>query len=402
LIEKMKALSKALEWRKISLPLMGVLFRTLKLFPFRNKRIWVFGSWIGRKYDDNSKYLFEFVNAYHHNVRCVWLSRNPEVVKKVRSLGYEAYLGSSLKGLFMALRCGVAIMTNGLDDFCAVPLLGGAKIVALWHGVGGFKKIYNENYSGLKLKVKRTVDAVFNWAGRDISLGTSEYTAERVMEQFDVKRNSIVITGQPRNDLFHENIDREKLVSGINFASFAKVVLYMPTYRVSPNTHKDIVKDILQELSSSEKFMYYLKRENILFLVKLHPLTQFAMESDNRHFQVLGDKQVRSVQHLLMAADCLVTDYSSCSVDYALLKRPVVFYVPDEEDYLSYSSLNDAYGRVVKERAKTVDELIALIESGNMTQTNLLNDLFEDKSIAGTCYSENMYCALCRACRIDE
>lgn len=398
----MKALSKALEWRKISLPLMGVLFRTLKLFPFRHKRIWVFGSWIGRKYDDNSKYLFEFVNAYHHNVRCVWLSRNPEVVKKVRSLGYEAYLGSSLKGLFMALRCGVAIMTNGLDDFCAVPLLGGAKIVALWHGVGGFKKIYNENYSGRKLQIKRAVDSLFNWVGRDVSLGTSEYTAERVMEQFDVTRDSIVITGQPRNDLFHENIDREKLVSGINFASFAKVVLYMPTYRVSPNTHKDIVKDILQELSSSEKFMDYLKRENILFLVKLHPLTQFAMESDNRHFQVLGDKQVRSVQHLLMAADCLVTDYSSCSVDYALLKRPVVFYVPDEEDYLSYSSLNDAYGRVVKERAKTVDELIALIESGNMTQTNLLNDLFEDKSIAGTCYSENMYCALCRACGIDE
>ena len=398
----MKILSKLLEWRKFSLPVMGILFRVLKLVPFRDRNLWVFGCWMGGKYDDNAKFLFEHVNKNHRNIRCVWLTRNKNVVDQVRQLGYEAYLSSSLKGVKVSLRCGVAIMTNGLDDFGAVPLMGGAKIVALWHGVGGFKKIYNENYSGLKLKVKRTVDAVFNWAGRDISLGTSEYTAERVMEQFDVKRNSIVITGQPRNDLFHENIDREKLVSGINFASFAKVVLYMPTYRVSPNTHKDIVKDILQELSSSEKFMDYLKRENILFLVKLHPLTQFAMESDNRHFQVLGDKQVRSVQHLLMAADCLVTDYSSCSVDYALLKRPVVFYVPDEEDYLSYSSLNDAYGRVVKERAKTVDELIALIESGNMTQTNLLNDLFEDKSIAGTCYSENMYCALCRACGIDE
>lgn len=398
----MKILSKLLEWRKFSLPVMGILFRVLKLVPFRDRNLWVFGCWMGGKYDDNAKFLFEHVNKNHRNIRCVWLTRNKNVVNQVRQLGYEAYLSSSLKGVKVSLRCGVAIMTNGLDDFGAVPLMGGAKIVALWHGVGGFKKIYNENYSGLKLKVKRTVDAVFNWAGRDISLGTSEYTAERVMEQFDVKRNSIVITGQPRNDLFHENIDREKLVSGINFASFAKVVLYMPTYRVSPNTHKDIVKDILQELSSSEKFMDYLKRENILFLVKLHPLTQFAMESDNRHFQVLGDKQVRSVQHLLMAADCLVTDYSSCSVDYALLKRPVVFYVPDEEDYLSYSSLNDAYGRVVKERAKTVDELIALVESGNMTQTNLLNDLFEDKSIAGTCYSENMYCALCRACGIDE
>ena len=102
-----------------------------------------------------------------------------------------------------------------------------------------------------------------------------------------------------------------------------------------------------------------------------------------------------------MAADCLVTDYSSCSVDYALLKRPVVFFVPDEEDYLSYSSLNDAYGRVVKDRAKSVDELIGLIESGNMTPTNLLNDLFEDPSITGTCYSENMYRAICDRYKVE-
>lgn len=398
----MKMLSKLLEWRKISLPMMGILFRVQKLVPFRSKNLWAFGCWMGKKYDDNAKFLFEYVNKNHPKVRCIWLTRNKNVVAQVRQLGYEAYLSSSLKGVMVSLRCGAAIMTNGLDDFGAVPLVGGAKVFALWHGVGGFKKIYNENYSGLKLKIKRAVDAIFNWVGRDISLGTSEYTAERVMEQFDVKRGSIVITGQPRNDLFREKMERSSLVSNVNFDSYSKVVLYMPTYRVSPNTHKDVVKDILQELSSSEKFQDYLKKENVLFLVKLHPLTQFAIESDNCHFLVLGDKQVRSVQHLLMAADCLVTDYSSCSVDYALLNRPIVFYVPDEADYLSYSSLNDAYCRVVKERAKTVDELVALIESGNMTQTNLLNDLFEDKSIAGTCFSENMYCAICRACGIDE
>jgi CDP-glycerol glycerophosphotransferase (TagB/SpsB family) len=299
------------------------------------------------------------------------------------------------------LCCGVAVMTNGLDDFCAVPLVGGAKVVALWHGVGGFKKIYNENYSGNKLKVKRAVDAFFSWVGRDISLGTSEYTAERVMEQFDVKRESIVITGQPRNDLFREKMAKSALVSNVDFESFSKVVLYMPTYRVSPNTHRDVVKDILQELSSSEKFQDYLKKENILFLVKLHPLTQFAMESNNRHFQVLGDKQVKSVQHLLMAADCLVTDYSSCSVDYALLNRPIVFYVPDEADYLSYSSLNDAYSRVVTDKAMTADDLVTKISAEDTVSTKHLNDLFEDKSIVGTCYSENMYRAICRECYIE-
>lgn len=397
----MKILSKLLEWRKISLPVMGVLFRVLKLVPFRDRNLWVFGCWMGKKYDDNAKFLFEYVNKNHSNVRCVWLTRNKNVVALVRQLGYEAYLSSSLKGVMVSLRCGAAIMTNGLDDFGAVPLVGGAKIVALWHGVGGFKKIYNENYSGLKLKIKRTVDAVFNWVGRDVSLGTSEYTAERVMEQFDAERDSIVITGQPRNDLFREKLERTSLVSNVNFDSYSKVVLYMPTYRVSPNTHKDVVKDILQELLSSEKFQDYLKKENILFLVKLHPLTQFAMESDNCHFQVLGDKQVRSVQHLLMAADCLVTDYSSCSVDYALLNRPIVFYVPDEADYLSYSSLNDAYGRVVTDKAVNVDDLIEKISAGDITSTKQLNDLFEDASIAGTCYSENMYRAICSKCNLE-
>ncbi|MBR5412790.1 MAG: CDP-glycerol glycerophosphotransferase family protein [Fibrobacter sp.] len=394
-------LPKYFEWRKISLPVMGVFFRILKLIPFRDKTLWVFGCWMGKKYDDNAKFLFEYVSKNHPNIRCVWLTREESVACKVRELGYEAYLSSSFKGVMTSLRCGVAIMTNGLDDFGVIPLVGGAKIVALWHGVGGFKKIYNENYSGLKLKIKRVVDSIFNWVGRDVSLGTSEYTAERVMEQFDVKRDSIVITGQPRNDLFREKIERASLVSGIDFDSCSKVVLYMPTYRVSPNTHRDVVKDILKDLSSSEKFQDYLKSENILFLVKLHPLTQFAMESDNRHFQVLGDKQVKSVQHLLMAADTLVTDYSSCSVDYALLNRPIVFYVPDEADYLSYSSLNDAYERVVTDKVNDVDGLVAKIAAEDTTSTKQLNELFEDVSIVGTCYSENMYRAICNRCNLE-
>ena len=69
-------LSKFLEWRKVSLPMMGVLFRVLKLVPFRKKNTWVFGCWIGKKYDDNAKFLFEYVNKNHSNIRCVWLTRN--------------------------------------------------------------------------------------------------------------------------------------------------------------------------------------------------------------------------------------------------------------------------------------------------------------------------------------
>ena len=101
----MKSLSKIFEWRKFSLPLVGIIFHLLKLLPFRNKKIWVFGCWMGSKYDDNAKFLFEYVNKNHPGVRCVWLSRNPAVVKQVRALGYEVYLSTSFRGIAVALRC---------------------------------------------------------------------------------------------------------------------------------------------------------------------------------------------------------------------------------------------------------------------------------------------------------
>lgn len=394
-------LSKLFEWRKFSLPFAGVVFHLLKFNPFRCKQIWLFGCWMGEKFDDNSKFLFEYVCKNHPEIRCIWITRKASVCEQVQSLGYECYISSSLKGVLYMLRGGVAIMTNGLDDFSRIPFIGGAKIVALWHGVGGFKKIYNENYSGLKLRLKKMTDFFFSWTHRDISLGTSEYTAECVMEQFGGARDSIIITGQPRNDLFRdENIDRKAVLEDLLDADYAKVVLYMPTYRVNPKTQKDVVKEILETLVSSLKFLAYLKQNSILFLTKLHPLTKFSIDVPIKNFKILDDKKVASVQHLLKVSDCLVTDYSSCCVDYALLHRPIVFFVPDETDYLSYFAVNDAYAEVVQEKAKNVDELVNLLTAGKIEQANLLNSIFEDDSISGTCYCENTYKGICEKCKV--
>ena len=387
--------SKFLEWRKCSLLLCGIIFHLLKLNPFRKKDIWLFGAWIGKKYADNAKFLFEYVNQNHKEIRCVWITRNQKVCVQVKSLGYECYTSTSIKGILMMLRGGVSFFTNGLDDFCAIPLVAGSKVVALWHGIAGFKKIYNENYSGKKLKIKKGIDKFFNWVGRNFSIGTSEYTAELVEEQFGVKRESVLITGQPRNDIFKQHIDKNEVLKNVLDDDYSKVILYMPTYRVNPKTKKDEVKIILENLNSNQNFKDFLQQHKILFLAKLHPLTDFRIKPQINNIKILGDKSVSSVEQLLMSSDVLITDYSSCCVDFALLRKPVVFYVPDETEYLSYSSVNTAYKRVTQEKVKNVDDLVFLLKNVNMNSTNLLNELFEDKSIAGTCYSENVYQKVC-------
>ena len=36
---------------------------------------------------------------------------------------------------------------------------------------------------------------------------------------------------------------------------------------------------------------------------------------------------------LLLISDILITDYSSSFFDYYILKRPIIFYLPDREQY---------------------------------------------------------------------
>ena len=131
--------------KKIIYPLNIVLFNLCRLIPFRNKRLWVFGALEGKKYDDNSKAMFEYMRQTHGDeYHCVWLTNNHAIVNQLRASGHETYLNGSIKGKWMQMRAGVAFYTHGLMDFGMLPLVGGAKVVALWHGMG-FKQIYGHS-----------------------------------------------------------------------------------------------------------------------------------------------------------------------------------------------------------------------------------------------------------------
>lgn len=49
--------------------------KKIKIFGF-------FGAWFGEKYADNSKYLFEYVNKNHPEIRVIWVTRNENIINK--------------------------------------------------------------------------------------------------------------------------------------------------------------------------------------------------------------------------------------------------------------------------------------------------------------------------------
>ena len=103
-------------------------------------------------------------------------------------------------------------------------------------------------------------------------------------------------------------------------------------------------------------------------------------------------------QELLGAGDMLVTDYSGGFIDFALLNRPIIFYVPDEEIFLRCSEDMDKKFFDISNlnKAKTPETLAKLISSPTIVVCESTNKMWVDESIKGSCYSENVYNVICK------
>lgn len=373
-----------------------LVFNLCRIIPFRDNKLWVFGAYGGRKYEDNSRALFEHIYEFHKGeIRPVWLTYNKDELYKVCEAGYEGYLINSWKGKWISIRCGVAYMTHGIDDFGSIPLVGGALVVALWHGVG-FKKIYGATYQGYKIRIMRIMNFFFSWTYRNITCATSEYTRKQFYIRFNANENNTYITGQPRNDFFSKAICREEVLTDIKILANKKIILYMPTYRWGKEGNF-IMQKIVNALITNIRLNDILERMNCVFLIKLHPVTLLNDMVCSDNIFVLKDRNVRSSQGLLAIADCLVTDYSSCFTDYALLNRPIIFFTPDHLEYLKNATDMDKeyYALCSINKASTIDELVDMIHhlyvGDLMKQTDEINKYFNDILIRNTCYSENVY-----------
>lgn len=377
--------------RKWSFPLNIILFNVCRLYPFRRKRLWVFGAREGHQYDDNSRFLFEYVNKHKNNIRAVWLTRHKEIATRIQKEGFEAYTVGSWKGITLALRAGVSFYTNGLIDFGTFPLVGGSTVVALWHGMG-FKKIYNGKYHGIALMTKKFLDKYFfSWTYRNVTISTSQYANQWLAEMFTLNKKKIFITGQPRNDAFEE-LNRTEILKKISINSHKKIILYLPTYRQS-NLGMNAMKNIIYNLYENESLNMALNNSDAIFITKLHPLTPHIELSNRENFKILDYASVENNQELLGIADILVTDYSSCFIDYAILNRPIIFYVPDEKEFIEKSEdLEDYYFKIERVcRTTTPEELALQLANPASNVSDATNKLFCDDGIKGTCYSENVF-----------
>ncbi|OIJ86369.1 CDP-glycerol--poly(glycerophosphate) glycerophosphotransferase [Streptomyces sp. MUSC 14] len=194
----------------------------------------------------------------------------------------------------------------------------------------------------------------------DYSVSANSHST-RMWERAYPARFTSLDYGYPRNDVFYTATadDVRAARRRLGIAPGKKAVLYAPT-------HRDYEAGFTPRLDLAE--LADRLGEDTVLLVRAHyfyggaasPLTGLR-----RSGRIIDVSSYDPVEELCLAADALVTDYSSIMFDYANLDRPIVVYADDWETYRTtrgvyFDLMEDHPGQV----ARTQEELTEIFVSG--------------------------------------
>ncbi|GAA2134958.1 bifunctional glycosyltransferase/CDP-glycerol:glycerophosphate glycerophosphotransferase [Kitasatospora kazusensis] len=171
----------------------------------------------------------------------------------------------------------------------------------------------------------RLREAVGRW---DYLVSPNPHTSEHFSRAFP-GRYQLLETGYPRNDRLalagaaESAAVRERL----GLAAGQRTVLFAPTHREGRGGYVPLldVRDLAERLGSG----YTLLVRTHYF----HTGGAGDLTAGEGAAAIVDVSDHPAVEDLYLAADVLVTDYSSMMFDYAVLDRPVVIFAPDWTEY---------------------------------------------------------------------
>lgn len=198
-------------------------------------------------------------------------------------------------------------------------------MVNTWHALGAFKKFGIDSAKSEK-EIER-----FKKDGENINylLVSSPELKSIYSKALDVDERNILSMGIPRTDalLNEEEIKKAKDRFFNKYPNLKgkKLIFYAPTFRDDEKEYFNMQLD-LRMLKNSLGDSYK-------FLFKLHPIIRnpYKIDDDLKDFVI--DMGKENINDLMIASDCLITDYSSVVFEYSLLKKPMIFFTYDFNKY---------------------------------------------------------------------
>ena len=348
---------------------MRKLYKLYKLAPMEEDLI-VFESGLGNQYGDSPRYIYEELLRQGDTRRKVWVYSGKHrfsdplttTVKRlspeyfwhlarakywVNNQSFPHYVKRRAKGVFLQTWHGTPLKQMALD----VREVQGR----------------DEGY------LERVTRATRQWTHL---ISPSRYTSEIMRSAYAFSGEAVEL-GYPRNDILTgtDVAEQEKRVRDeLAIPPGIKTVLYAPTFRDDAASSRGKFRfDLPMDLEEFDRRF----GEDTILMLRMHVLVSNAVSiPESLRHRIIDVSSHPDIQELYLASDVLITDYSSVFFDYSLLRRPIIFYAYDLENYrdnlrgfyLDYESALP--GPIVEEENDLWDALSSALAGADLPGVN--------------------------------
>lgn len=292
---------------------------------FRKPKSVLFSSFNGKSYSDNPRAISEALHKLDPDAEIVWAFLKPAQKKSIVPEYVRMVNRSDGFAYYRELAAAKVVVSN--YSFIE-PKGKGQRFLQTWHGDRAFKKILYDANANRKQELSESIDGFC-----DLALAGSEYGVSQYRTGFRYK-GEVLTVGTPRDDiLIHPEAQRiETIRQKLGIQAETKILLYAPTLRwvhIHGQGDQEIqdldIKRTIQVLEEKDGSQW-------VCLMRAHPVMSglFGFETNEKILDVSGFEDMAD---LLLVADVLITDYSSCAGDFALTHRPIILYQSDRREY---------------------------------------------------------------------
>lgn len=323
--------------KKIIVPIFKCVYRMFcYCIPIHNKTI-LFIAFHGRGYLDNPMALHQYLikDPAFKDYRFVWAIKNKKQknmdienakVIEYRSITYFYFLAKSKYWISNCKLPEYIIKKKQqvyLQTWHGTPLKRLAHDIIVPKGTTFYRSQISEE------KMHQSYD-------KDVErytymISPSCFTTEVFQSAFQIERERLIETGYPRNDCLSTFTDKQvqDIKDKYHLPKDKKILLYAPTWRDNSFSAKGYTFSLSVDFSLWKEIL----GEEYIVLFKPHYLIVNSFDKEAYKDFVYFMDATSEISELYIISDVLVTDYSSVFFDYAILKRPMYFYMYDLASY---------------------------------------------------------------------
>ena len=311
----------------------------------------LFESYNGERVDGSPKSVYDYLVAHYPNKYHIVWAIKPEAPGRSALLGSttEVCRFKSFKHLMYTCTAPVLVCDTARGGTLSSPKWQTA--INTWHGTT-YKNLGTAVKGHTTLQNRTYIKRMRQW---DYFLSGSKLFTDEVIRKQLGYQGEVLLWGTPRNDSIvnssQDDCQRCREHMGVDNPN-TLLVVYAPTYRPGIQQTPFDVEQVREAFE--QRFS-----QQVVVAIRAHYYAQ-GLQTDSFNLDLSTYPDAKEV---MLAADILISDYSSITWDYSILRRPLFLFMPDLEEYASEWGFvidPDQWGFPI---AKNTEELVSNIKA---------------------------------------